>query len=820
MDHNLNNIAQELYDKLRTRFTTVKIGDENAAVLSKKEDIPKARFFEFEYIENGQSFGTVSITIDSDDGLVVQTAGEMNNISAGQRHLAYKFFRSLGQFAKDRLMNFKINNIGKSNLDKRDYDYHAKRKEPQPMNPIMENKMYGTAKISYQDLGEAKLIVKHNQPINPELPAGRTMHIESIYIENAVGERFKYPYKHLNGARALAEHIKHGGNPYDSIGKHITGLSEELGSLRKFKNYVSRQDQISEAMGDVTTKVIERIESVKKEISNLQRASFYEAFAESFKSPEEKIIPEHVMNDWIDRLTIRTFNEELKGVFPYLYNIVDESQLPVLEITADDILGEDEEDDHFERGYNEGYNPNSASAQHRRELDDHLRKTLKARAEADNASDADKARYQRYLDTKEAMRNWYNDRMERESIEAQYESIISSIVTEDEEDEILSPNKDVQNQAIEKLNKIISSELKGGPGGTNAIQSLKGIIDDPEFINTLKNTAPDLDVRALIQQYLLQAAPDVLGQLDFPDAEGSSSAETQPEAEPVTPAPDATAAAPDATATPTPPAPDATAAAPAPAPAPVAESNDDDDLPFDPDPVPSKKVTAGKHGQDYSQARHLARRGLLKAIQSAKKAGAKLDTEIDLGHRKMTIADCIDECGMTPMECGFEDEQSGAEKMLKFVSGFYNKDEGNFPLGGQRIKIKVQKAFENGEFDGATPNDLRNILSLIDKKDPSGNEHNQIMRLAGLKHNTEVDEAGQNQPGLDNMISNMKLQFGDDTIDFSNPDQAASKMQGMVGKMMQGVQGQVPNQNIQVPGGQLNPQEMMKNILMKIQGGK
>jgi hypothetical protein len=36
-------------------------------------------------------------------------------------------------------------------------------------------------------------------------------------------------------------------------------------------------------------------------------------------------VPEDVSNTWIDELTIRQFNEELKGVFPYVYNLVKEA---------------------------------------------------------------------------------------------------------------------------------------------------------------------------------------------------------------------------------------------------------------------------------------------------------------------------------------------------------------------------------------------------------------------------------------------------------------------------------------------------------------
>jgi hypothetical protein len=93
-------------------------------------------------------------------------------------------------------------------------------------------------------------------------------------------------------------------------------------------------------MGDITSKVLERIEQVKKEVHNLQRTSYYEQFAESFTDREDQMIPEEIMSDWIDRLTIRTFNEELKTAFPYIFKLVSETDIPVKELNPDDILSE------------------------------------------------------------------------------------------------------------------------------------------------------------------------------------------------------------------------------------------------------------------------------------------------------------------------------------------------------------------------------------------------------------------------------------------------------------------------------------------------
>ena len=827
MNSNLDKIAKDLYGKIQTRFQNIKIGDENATVLSKKEDIPNARFFEFEYEEGGEPLGTIAITLDAEDGVVVQVSGDLvNDDNDTTRRGAYKFIRSFRQFAKDRLLNFDVQNIGKSNMDKRDYQFQAKRKEEPVMaqQPVMESKMYGNARMSYQDLGEARLVVKHSQPINLELAAGRTMHIENIYIENSVGERFRYPYKHLNGARALAEHIKAGGNPYDPIGKHICSLSEELASLRKFKGYVNRQEQLSEAMSNVTSRVMERIEEIKKTVQQLQRPAYYQEFAESFEAQEEQMLPEEIVNDLIDRLTIRTFNEELKSVFPYIAKFVDESELAVLEIGADDLLGEE--------GASE------------KELDS-------IRDKHDN----------------------YDESLDPES---KFESFMNRIVSEDR-DEIFSPNKDAQNSAIDQLNKIMDKELKGGPEGINAIESLKGLIDDPEFLNSLRDIDPDLDVRPLIQQYVTQADPSVATQLHF-GGDGSEGGEAEA---PVPPAP-----APVPPPTPAPEAPPADAAAmaapgapaemPMAAPAPVAEATDTVEKDAD------GNVKSWKHEGDWKKADNKNPRGkvtnatgqaLKKTLAMAKKAGATLETQLDFGHGVKTIAEIIDECGMTPQDVGYEQEGNGLEDMLKFVSGFYNKDEGNFPLGGMRVKIKVKKGFEDGQFGNAGEEDLMKVLKFIDHKDPSGNEQHSVLRLAGVKqpapHDHEVDEQ-QGMPDFGAMMQQMQQhlgqmqnnpnakvtqnntssgtvngqpasyndamsqanqmkfrmpKFGDDDtddaeIDFNNPDDIGQRLQKKIGGAFNKMQGQVPNQNVQFPGGQMNPADMMKQIMQKINFGK
>jgi len=269
-----------------------------------------------------------------------------NEDTATRQHW-YEFLKELRQFSRKRLLNFDTRNITKSNLDKRDYKFLATNRTGE--DTMVESKMYGTSRTSYQDVGNARLAIKHSQPINQVMPAGRTQHIESIYIESSEGERFKYPYRHLNGARAMARHVGEGGKPFDDFGSHITSLSEELSKLKKFKTYMGRSSVMAEGLSDYLDAVNERIVTVKSAIHGLQRETYYKEAVAGFTVPVMEEVPSDVAENWIDQLTIRQFNEELKDVFPYIYRLVSE-HTKAKELGPDDLLGEGPTWDKFKSG--------------------------------------------------------------------------------------------------------------------------------------------------------------------------------------------------------------------------------------------------------------------------------------------------------------------------------------------------------------------------------------------------------------------------------------------------------------------------------------
>lgn len=662
MDKNLEPIATELFGKIRTQFPKIQLGDANSKVTDREKD---ARFFEFDYIKAGKNLGTVSVNLSEDDGLVVIYS---NDITEGQPEAIakqwFRFLRELREFAKQNMLRFSIRDIAKSNLEKRDYQQLSSSGDM----TMTESKLWGTSRTSFQEMGDAKLIVKHSKPVNYDLPAGRTMYIDSIYVENADGERFKYPFKHLNGARALATHVAHGGNSYDPIGQHIIGLSEELNKLRMFKGYVDRNPVVSEAMGSIQTKVYERIDQVKKEIHSLQNANYYTSFTESFVDNEAQEIPEDVVNDWIDRLTIRTFNEELKNVFPYIYKLVGEEVAPVKELTPEDLFSMD------------------------------MSETQ--------------------LDPVKEIEELVN-----------FESYLDRIVSE--ESDLLDTEGEGQSAAIQQLNQLVGQELQAGADGINAIQSLKGLIDDSELMDALKNVGkvnPEMDVRDLIKGFLEkhdeENGTDIASKINF----GST-----------TPEPTAAPAAPEAPAEPAaaePVPPEAAAAAPAAAPAeqpaaaPVAEA---DEPPFDgPYKKPGdRKDQFGNTIKTKNMAKHLAKQGMAKAIKTAKKAGATAETIVNFGFGEMSLGEAITKAGFNVTDF-FEGADNKQTEIVEFIKSMYDEMTGNFPKGETGVLLAVEKQF--GEEAGDLAKHVISELSTV-------YESKRLRKLAGLNEAWEDDGA-------------------------------------------------------------------------------
>jgi hypothetical protein len=129
--------------------------------------------------------------------------------------------KQLKSMARTNMLDFDIRSFGK-HIEPKNYTYKIEQNKEQTMTDNVNEGMgplSGSSKTSRQTLENVRLIVKHQKAVNEESRGARSRNISSLFVENADGERFKYPFKHLNGARAMARHVSTGGVPSDVVGE-------------------------------------------------------------------------------------------------------------------------------------------------------------------------------------------------------------------------------------------------------------------------------------------------------------------------------------------------------------------------------------------------------------------------------------------------------------------------------------------------------------------------------------------------------------------------------------------------------------------------
>jgi hypothetical protein len=575
-----NNIATDLFYKVRSRFAGLKLGAETGEITINPE---QARFFDFDYTEGQTPIGHVSISLAEPNSIKVYFSnGITEGMDDGQKTNWYGFLKELRQFAKRRLLSFDTRDIAKDNLDKRDYQFLSQNAQPKPQtnmvqkpvgestmseNIMSESSMYGSKTVSYQKLMDTRLIIKHSQAVMDDTqPGARTRNISGLFVENQDGERFKYPFIHLAGARAMQRHVANGGVPYDELGESITKMSEEIAQLKSFGNYVVRNDLMNSDTNSVVERSTEYLNHLREQIKALSKQSHYEAYKESFQAYDIEEIPQDVVEDFKQKFTVRSFKEDIATVFPVLYRLMKEGStigyddivaMTQEEINNEDLTVETEDNDPF----------------------------------------------------------------------AQFENWVMGL---GEDSAVTSEDPEEQQAALQSLQELVGQHFPAGVDGTNAIESLSGLIEDPELYKRIKEQAaqdPDACVRPLIKDWLEFNAPEALEQLDFGDMVDATEAE---------------------------PAPVDPAAAAVPAEEPVPQEAVDPDNP-----------------RDYERP-----------AVDRKKAGQSPLTMKDVKDKdEKSERDRKDRAGIK------------VEELAEFLHSFYDRDSGTFPKGPEGVCTMVGKKF-------------------------------------------------------------------------------------------------------------------------------
>jgi hypothetical protein len=279
----------------------------------------KARYF---YVETPN----LMVFIDSDTHDLNIDLGERTDLDNPQ---VKKLVDMLKDTARSNLLDFNTKSFGK-HIEPKNYAFKIEQNKETEMSDVFNegiSPLEGSSRTSRQTLENARIIVKHRNPVNEESRGSRSRNISAIFIENADGERFKYPFKHLNGARAMARHVANGGVPSDMVGEAIVEHSSNLSKLKEFMNVVNKQGLVNENNRSIVANVKQKMDSIKESIKRIQGTKGYTAFVESMalnENSDDVEISEDTVNDYVAKFTKSTFEESLKDILPLVHRVNEE----------------------------------------------------------------------------------------------------------------------------------------------------------------------------------------------------------------------------------------------------------------------------------------------------------------------------------------------------------------------------------------------------------------------------------------------------------------------------------------------------------------
>jgi hypothetical protein len=140
---------------------------------------------------------------------------------------------------------------------------------------------YGTKKVSYSGQPtDARLMIKHTRPIAEG--DKRYRYVESLFIETVEGECFRLSFRKLAGGRAMLEHVRQGGKPYDMRGQHIAETVNQINVLSQFRR--AHQGRVFEgAAGELVTETNQYYQQLNQNLKHMANGRGYNRYFESWK---------------------------------------------------------------------------------------------------------------------------------------------------------------------------------------------------------------------------------------------------------------------------------------------------------------------------------------------------------------------------------------------------------------------------------------------------------------------------------------------------------------------------------------------------------
>jgi hypothetical protein len=219
-----NTPGQQLFDLLVTRGFDPETLDSSGKAAPTAED---AEIYSFEFVSSGgTNYGTVVIMLGDDKQLELFSGDNVGRgMDSKDKTEWYDFQHQLKNFATKNFMTF-----GSQNINRLKYSMQGQA----ALKEGLFESWNGTKNVSWNGGPDSvRLMIRHKRPMG--VNEARFRQVESLFLETAEGERYKLPFRNLAGGRAMVEHVRQGGRPYDMRGQHIANMVEELNVLSRFR---------------------------------------------------------------------------------------------------------------------------------------------------------------------------------------------------------------------------------------------------------------------------------------------------------------------------------------------------------------------------------------------------------------------------------------------------------------------------------------------------------------------------------------------------------------------------------------------------------
>jgi hypothetical protein len=160
-------------------------------------------------------------------------------------------------------------------------------------------------------------VINHNRTLGED--DKRYRYVESLFIETADQERFRLPFKSLAGGRAMLEHVRQGGRPYDIRGNHIAEVVSEMAVLSRFNR--AQHNRVFEG---VTQELVESArqyyQNLQETIKHLGSSRGYQAYFESW-APDQVGEAESLVENLRNLFVEQTLDARIEAALPTLAKI-------------------------------------------------------------------------------------------------------------------------------------------------------------------------------------------------------------------------------------------------------------------------------------------------------------------------------------------------------------------------------------------------------------------------------------------------------------------------------------------------------------------